>query len=613
MRILLSKMLKLISFYAFAIFYVCVGIQHTRSAERPDFSENNFKFKIGFEFQNIDNLCDWALHRYPIQKKPIFTIRTNDGKKLWDLVIDTQDIEFVTPPFRSDFQEDGEQLEKSIHTIVIACEVLQALFATKQKLSPQNELINFKHWIDGRPLPDQEEALLPKYLISNVAGLQKTGKELKLTQNGLKKTLEESQCTLELHDLYLKVRYEKFRQNNTIWQAKFMPQVTIQHNLEFSLPLAITLFGSSKSTKKLTEAHSNYLAAIPYYDRLLDKSFNQETYPFTKENGLCFLHAFICANLITEEKSENKLLVNTYEAFQRNREVDAKLSLSILSRRPLSHMRKDIPNKLGGSFKALYEAAMIEGNTIFKTKNVKSAFNHINYAEEYYGTSESRPDYEKLLPLFKKDNSRDRSLHIRHLLGLGIFSTAMIRLLEPSKVKILAEDGGEYQIRIEDIFENYFEHTLNSVDAPDIRYELDTLTENKEQIIIKKVKSDVDSLSPPFFLDSEDSMGHYKDRDQIDLDYGEAIIEFRKINHISRDMLELMMDEHQSTNKVDSEVREQIVDSLFGKFLMCDDDSYFNMEKGLLFQVNILYSCLKRVSVIKLQENFFKNLGLSKI
>jgi hypothetical protein len=61
-------------------------------------------FKIGFEFQEVNGLCPWAIADVRIQKKPIFSLNKVLGsdfpeRPLWHVELDTNDIEFVTEPF----------------------------------------------------------------------------------------------------------------------------------------------------------------------------------------------------------------------------------------------------------------------------------------------------------------------------------------------------------------------------------------------------------------------------------------------------------------------------------------------------------------------------------
>ena len=46
-----------------------------------------------------------------------------------------------------------------------------------------------------------------------------------------------------------------------------------------------------------------------------------------------------------------------------------------------------------------------------------------------------------------------------------------------------------------------------------------------------------DTLSPPWFLDLDDSMGAYQDDSQYNRSYGEALIELRDIRHVGAQAL----------------------------------------------------------------------------
>jgi hypothetical protein len=99
----------------------------------------NMPFKLGFEFQKSSGLCKWASSILEIQKKPLFTLKhTLSKKQLWHVVIDTDDIEFVTEPFS---HKQKIYLEYSAKSIVHAIGILQNLLK-------HNEDLCFNHWVD---------------------------------------------------------------------------------------------------------------------------------------------------------------------------------------------------------------------------------------------------------------------------------------------------------------------------------------------------------------------------------------------------------------------------------------------------------------------------------
>ena len=88
------------------------------------------RFKLGFEFQEISGLCPWALYDTKVQKKPLFWMikynpETGSKRRLWHVVIDTTDIEFVTEPFSD---EDGAMLKVCIETLSASFRILQKSF-----------------------------------------------------------------------------------------------------------------------------------------------------------------------------------------------------------------------------------------------------------------------------------------------------------------------------------------------------------------------------------------------------------------------------------------------------------------------------------------------------
>ena len=74
---------------------------------------------------------------------------------------------------------------------------------------------------------------------------------------------------------------------------------------------------------------------------------------------------------------------------------------------------------------------------------------------------------------------------------------------------------------------DYFDEVINSIASPNTRYTIDA-----DNTAVKKVVFPYDNLSPPWFLDLENSMGALKDDLTIEKRYGEAIVEVRGIKHV---------------------------------------------------------------------------------
>jgi hypothetical protein len=178
------------------------------------------------------------------------------------------------------------------------------------------------------------------------------------------------------------------------------------------------------------------------------------------------------------------------------------------------------------SFEELYKERILEGNPLF-AKEVAPHFKFVNYAEEYYhGENHERKDLSNLeekfgeLAALSKQQPNDP---LSFLLKKGILSTGMAGYLDPN------------------LFDNYLQECVKTVDAPSHTYVFDPKTNS-----IKKVISNVDSLSPPWLIEQPNSMGYYRYTDEFDtgysfnIEHGEVVLELRSIKTVSRDALTAM-------------------------------------------------------------------------
>jgi hypothetical protein len=480
----------------------------------------SFKFKIGFEFQEANHLFPQGENNFSIQKKTIFTA-LKDNKELWHLEIDGSDIEFVTPPFTAD---ETDSLLLSVRSIVDACNILKNLREKKA------DRISFHEWVEGiqkGELNSQDKKrveLLEKHL-EKVDEQYKTGIRQKIREieqsapsipgliGGLENDIE-----IQIQDPFYDNIKDEFLNFSISWQPNFMPQATIQHSLKDTIPLLMSLFGSL--SKQPTKIENKLIQALPFIN---DSSKLVEDGYLSEENGLIFLHALTCASIQSNKSDSPQGLINSLEQIKRNfehyRQVDAKVNSSFLSRRPFSSMWADIKEKkqISSTFQELYQQRIIEGNYLFNQKVVPN-FKFVNYAEEFYLTDLSgRRNLSYFKNIFgeKIENFPDEPLSF--LLNNGIVATALIQYLWP------------------DLFADYLNYTILSVDQPHERYMFDL-----ESNGVIRVESKVDALSPPWFLDADNSMGAYQDKINFDELYGEAIIEMRSIKDISKETLQSM-------------------------------------------------------------------------
>lgn len=506
--------------------------------------KGSFKFKIGFEFQEISHLCEWAQDNINLQKKPILIVKDMKDEELWHLVIDTRDIEFVTPPFLSDSEEDQKNLELSINSITTAFEVLKELInirkTKKSTRSKEKKLdgVSFKTWVN---------VLKEKYGIDSAPVKVDTLDLYKLVKNNV-----------------LVRSSESMRRNE--WEPKVNPQVTIQHPLEYTIPLVVTLFGSKKAITPIVEL---CLPALPSLNLIKDRGLKHMDIReyFSKENGLLFLHAFACSSLnpsnINEpDINERKQLKAVRKDFDQFRQVDAKRDLPFLSRRPFSLMWKKTKEMMeekgiSSTFAHLYQERIIEGNNLFG--KVLNNFKYTNYAAEYYDDHGQRKSLLSLLDefhLFNKDVVKNEALQV--LLQNGILSTSMIRAFNKEKVKVQSK----HPLTPATLFDHYFLNVINSVDVASFHYKF-----NLETHTIDEVKSTVDSLSPPWFSREDDAMGAYGLSVDIDLNYGEAITEMRLIRRV---------------------FQEEVTDPRQQATFLTNQNGIFTTQGALLNQVNKL-------------------------
>lgn len=310
------------------------------------------------------------------------------------------------------------------------------------------------------------------------------------------------------------------------WKPRFSPQVTIQHPLEYTIPLYFGLFGFKNPSHMMP-----FVACIPFRDLFLQYHEEANSHNLallfgkygSKISGLVFLHALTLAQMTPDEDAtDTGLLKETLTALTDFQQVDAKMRLTLMSRRPFSSMFRDL-NLPNMNYSELFKQAMIAHNQRFSIfYKVPSLFHRANYAEQFFDvkTGSERPLIH-LLPLLQEEFVKTNEEVLPKLLGRGIVSTAMLRNL---KENVQADDfmsfinkPGAYLIKV-----------IDSIASPKERYIIDL-----DNSRVRKVAFACDNLSPPWFLDLENSMGALKDDlTKEESKYGEAIVEVRGIKHV---------------------------------------------------------------------------------
>jgi hypothetical protein len=430
------------------------------------------KFKLGFEFQEGSGLCPWALKSTNIQKKELFSFKTEEeNENVWHVVIDTSDIEFVTRPFS---YQERKPLESCIASISKSFKILQEL------LDEQTE-ITFSVWI-----------------------------------NRLKSHFGDY---LSEFPLFSDVKERPIIRPSHSWAPKFSPQVTIQHPLEYTIPLYFGLFGFS------SRYMPDFSTSLPCRDLFLDaqKTAIRDEFEFfvnayqQKVNGLVFLHALTLVQMTPDvDCTDSQLLEETYTHLTNFYQIDPKLKLTLMSRRPFSAMLKDIPTR--GPYANFFMQVMIRNSAFYQ---IPRQFGRTNYAEQFFDSQTGEPKaLLGFLPFFQGDFLTQNEDILIKLLEQGVVSTTMIRNF---KEEFRVDDSFSGP----DLLKKYFEESLKSVENPNKTYIIDS-----DNLSVRSVPFDYDQLSPPLFLEFENSMGRFKDEGLIDKSYGEAIIEVRGIRDV---------------------------------------------------------------------------------
>lgn len=454
-------------------------------------------FKIGFEFQMGGNIC--AGCKRDVKSQPIFSVFKKD-RKLWDATVDYPDLEIRTVPFAN-----------SEKTLLIECmrSIEQSLGTLKEKCIQRGN-ITFKDWVLG--FEDDSFIRLQRIM-------EKSGLEIQIDDEDL--------LTMPLLIL-------------SDWVPCFQPQMTIQHHLHSTIPLVLSLYAD----KHLHEFEAFYTYPRTSTDDVL---CNLQENKATLSLILYVLRAFKRQSIFSQisvpkcmQPIDSLLFLQLYTCFSLTHfslplvpgeQINAKRCISFMSRRPFSSMWKNIRGLYGkSSYESLYKEYVDSGvphvfvDAKGQAYEMRKRFQTILYGAHYFVSGE-RCDFTYLRKFFKGTPKQ-----LDEFLKIGDITTPMIYALDADQVPILTEDGKVASVTIVDIFKNYYQEFLKSIDSPTIRYDFEPRGEENPPCIRQR-KTDVDVLSPPYFLQS-DSMGAYKDDTQIDLEYGEAIVELRGIRKI---------------------------------------------------------------------------------
>ena len=98
-----------------------------------------------------------------------------------------------------------------------------------------------------------------------------------------------------------------------------------------------------------------FVASLPFFNLILEYSIEADSLQHKKLmgayskpiSGLAFLHALTMVQMTPDEDdTDPKLLAETHHALTSFQQVDPKMRLTLMSRRPFSSMLKDVNIKL---------------------------------------------------------------------------------------------------------------------------------------------------------------------------------------------------------------------------------------------------------------------------
>ncbi len=542
-------------------------------------------FRVGFEFQMNGRLCEWALHDYSLQKKPIFTIESGEGK-LCRIELDGPDIEFVTEPFSN---KEGHLLAECMKNIKAIINL------TKDRLDAKPE-IDFDNWLS---------------LLSSEIGTVRI-------------------IPTPFFDV---IKTSTIRKLNPTapWEPSWQPQMTVQHPLQSTITLCNTLFPTISAMQALikqsipTKVPSNtsiaglmFLAAhemvgmtnsylMPLHtDHILDLAMALAIYfhgqdltinllqrsiialsdPTLKElETHTLMRPFLTAifeqdaqkqsTLLSKLSMEDRfvqralaatanigtfvpianddvfmykalLMRDTFESFSTAHQFDAKRWTNFMSRRPFSHMFIEIIKNESPIVSDVFSRSVLTKPGDFLeafNQNIEFAdqlpggFYLANYAEQFFDETGANPiDLKMLLPYFHP--TIRESTFLNNLLQNGIFSTTMFSVMNIDETvpNTLITPTAKAVIK-EMLTPIYSTAVLSSIEQPQERSFL-LMTRKSSTLEIDAAKlphSDVpaDLLSPPFLLDKSDAMGQYREgvfhAKYTPEAFGSAIVEFRNI------------------------------------------------------------------------------------
>ena len=298
------------------------------------------------------------------------------------------------------------------------------------------------------------------------------------------------------------------------------PQMTVQHPLKYTVDLCYSLFGDDE----------NYV-----FEKLLGiLPFKQRTDFRSAIGGLTFLQAHTMVMMASQSlEDDNEQLDNIIQCI--DTQMDAKRFVPFMSRRPFSHLLKEIKDQLSigclvDPISSLFlsqlsytEIFFAQGKALL-LKDLLSNFYRANYGEQFFSNMGVPLDLRGLFPhCFLPEKS------VNQLLEKGFITTVMLRNI-PAFSRIFPHNYHELVVHSTEFpyGEVKIVHTNSIIDGED---RIKIVLENQDD-------QNLDLLSPPFPLDKNDAMGRYKKVIETEM-FGGAVVEFRGLRNISSSFLYL--------------------------------------------------------------------------
>jgi hypothetical protein len=271
-----------------------------------------------------------------------------------------------------------------------------------------------------------------------------------------------------------------------------MPQATIQHPLDFTIPLYFSLLGFDNPSYSMPfTASLPFLGLLRYAMQQGDsKNFDKIIAGYkSKVGGLIFLQALTMLQMTPfAMETDSELLAKTVETWTDYQQIDPKVAFILMSRRPFSRMLEEI-NFDKRQYVSFFTTGMSQNPSFTEVHNVPKTFYKANYAEQFFHPVTERPvPATQILEYLKEEFVEENKDNLARVLAQGIVSTTMLRNFKE-------EVKDNHLNTVANLTDNFYIETVKSVAFPKQRYIIDL-----KDFTIHSVKWDYDMLSPPIIF-----------------------------------------------------------------------------------------------------------------